>query len=187
LRKKGRAGGDGGTTDARGTSGTVSSTAVGDQDLVSSLDAAAILRMKQHPSSTQKVNLSEFRLIKRSIGTPTRPPRRMIKAEGSCRPADATKSNLKLGHRRTSIVADEVRRGRERLNEQDCMSKRCRIGVVSRLRACLQVAESQALAAAGTRTERPRSFSTPSASRRTAISRVMTKRAHGRFSTSPTT
>jgi hypothetical protein len=72
LGEKVGAGGDGGTDTTRGLhiGDRLFNSSGGDQDLLGSLDAAAILRMKQHPSSPQEIKpFGISPLIKRPVGT----------------------------------------------------------------------------------------------------------------------
>ena len=72
MGEKPRASGDGGTNTTRGlhVGDRLLNSGGGDQDLLSSPDATAILRMKQHPMCTQKIKFFGIApLVERSVRT----------------------------------------------------------------------------------------------------------------------
>jgi hypothetical protein len=106
LGEKVSAGDDGGTDTTRGlhVGDRLFNSCGGDDDLLGSLDAAAILWMKQHPSRTQKIkSLGISPLIKRPVGTldPSAPRLNDQGERGHAATPDAAKKVVsKLGHRR---------------------------------------------------------------------------------------
>src|SRR5262249_41460123 len=86
----------------------------GDQDLLGSPDAAAILRMKQHPASTQKIkSFGIAPLGKRPVGTldSSTPGLDDQRERGqAATPAAAKKVIFQLGHRRNLRRASTCRR-----------------------------------------------------------------------------
>ena len=104
--RRDRAGGNGGTDTTRGlhVGDRLLNSGGDDQDLPGSPDATAILRMKQHPTSTQKIkSFGIAPLVKRPVGTldPTAPGLNDQSERGHAATADAAKKVIfKLGHRR---------------------------------------------------------------------------------------